>query len=306
MYKNKIILIHQGALGDRVLVWPLLHALAACLDKAWPGLERLFWGRDHARAWQRALGYGVCPSALSRALEGLYSGRRSPELEGARLVWLCVESAPFAAPDESGGPEITWLFTAPPGGETHAARTVLEQAMQARLLPEQDAGVLLVEARAAWQKMFGGPLAGKNSAEAPVLLLPGAGHRDKQWPLECFAELAKGLRAAGQMVAWVLGPAEKERGMALPEGELVHCPQSLDALAALLRSARLVVGNDSGPMHLGAMYGVPTLALFGPTDPAVWRPLGGEVMGNYAGLDGIAVKGVLEVAFCILEKKSRQ
>lgn len=304
MYKNKIILIHQGALGDRVLVWPLLRALAACLDKAGPGMERLFWGRDHSRAWQQALGYGACPPALSRALEGLYSGRRSPELDGVRLVWLCVERAPFAAPGAPGGPEITWLFTAPPGEKAHAARAVLEQAMRARLLPRQDAGMLLAEAQADWQKMFGGPFAGKSRDQAPVLLLPGAGHRDKQWPLERFAGLAKGLRAAGQTVAWVLGPVEEERGMALPEGEVARRPQDLDALAALLRSAKLVVGNDSGPIHLAAMHGASTLALFGPTDPALWRPLGGEVMANSAGLDGIATEDVLELAFRILEKNS--
>lgn len=306
MYKNKTILLHQGALGDRVLVWPLLHALGACLDKAEPGVERLFWGRDHIRAWQRALGYGSCPPALERALEGLYSGRRAPELMGTRLVWLCVERAPFIAPEMPDGPEIAWLFTAPPGGKTHAARAVLQQAMQARLLPKQDAGMLLVAAQAAWQTMFGGPLAGENSAEASVLLLPGAGHRDKQWPLQHFIALAKGLRAAGQTVAWALGPVEEERGMTLPKNEIAHHPQDLDALALLLRSATLVVGNDSGPMHLAAMHGVPTLALFGPTDPAVWCPLGGEVMAGSAELDGIAVEAVLSVALCILEKDSRQ
>ena len=37
------------------------------------------------------------------------------------------------------------------------------------------------------------------------------------------------------------------------------------------------VGNDSGPGHLAAITGTPTLALFGPTDPARWRPLGPHV-----------------------------
>src|SRR5262249_17739144 len=48
-------------------------------------------------------------------------------------------------------------------------------------------------------------------------------------------------------------------------------------LAALLRRARLFLGNDSGLGHLAGLLGVPTLALFGPTDPPRWAPLGPRV-----------------------------
>src|SRR5439155_24223805 len=67
--------------------------------------------------------------------------------------------------------------------------------------------------------------------------------------------------------------------------------RSLEAIAAVrrpanylelfneLRSAAELITNDSGPAHLGAIVGVPTLALFGPaSDPAVWKPLGPRVM----------------------------
>jgi ADP-heptose:LPS heptosyltransferase len=46
-----------------------------------------------------------------------------------------------------------------------------------------------------------------------------------------------------------------------------------------LSGATLYVGNDGGMTHVAAAIGVPTLALFGPTDPAVWRPLGDHVRG---------------------------
>ena len=49
-----------------------------------------------------------------------------------------------------------------------------------------------------------------------------------------------------------------------------------------LRTASLFVGNDSGPSHLAGIMGLPTIALFGPTDPAVWKPLGPRVRGGQA------------------------
>ena len=51
----------------------------------------------------------------------------------------------------------------------------------------------------------------------------------------------------------------------------------LDELAAILRGARLVIACDSGPGHLAAQLGVPTLTLFGPGDPDRWAPVGPRV-----------------------------
>ena len=48
-------------------------------------------------------------------------------------------------------------------------------------------------------------------------------------------------------------------------------------LAAVLESATLYLGNDSGPTHLSAAVGAPTIALFGPTNPATWSPRGENV-----------------------------
>ncbi len=51
----------------------------------------------------------------------------------------------------------------------------------------------------------------------------------------------------------------------------------LRVLGALLSRAGVFVGNDSGVSHLAAATGAPTLALFGPTDPGLWSPLGQRV-----------------------------
>lgn len=52
---------------------------------------------------------------------------------------------------------------------------------------------------------------------------------------------------------------------------------ALELLAGLIAEAGLFVGNDSGVSHLAAAVGAKTLALFGPTNPALWRPLGENV-----------------------------
>ena len=51
-------------------------------------------------------------------------------------------------------------------------------------------------------------------------------------------------------------------------------PQDAGRIVGAYAGAARFIGNDSGPGHLAAITGIPTLALFGPTDPARWRPLG--------------------------------
>jgi len=110
-----------------------------------------------------------------------------------------------------------------------------------------------------------------------VVIHPGSGSPRKNWPIENFIEAAQVLVARGRRVTWCVGPAEAERGI-LPDlsGELLQCASLVD-LALRLASARQYIGNDSGITHLAAALGVPTVAIFGPTDPGVWAPRGENV-----------------------------
>ncbi len=65
--------------------------------------------------------------------------------------------------------------------------------------------------------------------------------------------------------------------MAPPPGALLARDLPLRALAAALARAGLFLGNDSGVAHLAAACGTRTLALFGPTDPTLWAPVGRSV-----------------------------
>ncbi|MDX2153525.1 MAG: glycosyltransferase family 9 protein [Bryobacteraceae bacterium] len=98
-----------------------------------------------------------------------------------------------------------------------------------------------------------------------VVIHPFSGSARKNWPLDKFRVVAEGLPD----VRWCAGPEE-----VLPEATRFD---DLYELARWLARARLFIGNDSGIAHLAAAVGTPVIALFGPTDPAVWAPRGSHV-----------------------------
>jgi heptosyltransferase I len=106
---------------------------------------------------------------------------------------------------------------------------------------------------------------GEMPAGSFILTSPLAGWVSKQWPLACYEELGKRLRAQGlELVANV--PAGREREI----GDFHHLRVHTSSISGLIHATRRaagVVGVDSGPLHLAAALGKPGVALFGPTDP---------------------------------------
>jgi heptosyltransferase-2 len=107
---------------------------------------------------------------------------------------------------------------------------------------------------------------------------PGSGSPQKNWPADRFAALAERL-TSGRPLLLVEGPADAEA--AGPTSRLPSAVRARDlpprVLGAMLARSGLYVGNDSGVSHLAAAWGAPVLALFGPTDPAQWAPVGPRV-----------------------------
>ena len=112
----------------------------------------------------------------------------------------------------------------------------------------------------------------------PIIIHPGAGSHRKRWPAQRFAALGAALAQRGHQVILIEGPADAEVVAKVQEHAAAPFPvlRNLDTrrLAAAITGARCFVGNDSGATHLAGAVGVPTLALFGPTDPVSWAPLG--------------------------------
>jgi heptosyltransferase-2 len=119
-----------------------------------------------------------------------------------------------------------------------------------------------------------------DESERYLVLNPGAAYGSaKRWGEDRFAETADLLAAQG--LRTVIVGSETERSIAERIRERMHQPAavlngktSLETLIGILSQASLVVTNDSGPMHLAAALGVPTVAIFGPTDESVTSPCG--------------------------------
>jgi heptosyltransferase I len=128
-----------------------------------------------------------------------------------------------------------------------------------------------------------------------IVLLPGAGKPSKVWSIERFRELAQRL---GDRALVVWGPGERERAEAI--GARLAPPTDLRELAWLLQRARLVIGADTGPLHLAAALGTKVVGLYGPTDPRRNGPYGQldhciDHFRTTKSMDAIAVEEVMKV-----------
>lgn len=117
--------------------------------------------------------------------------------------------------------------------------------------------------------------------------------QDKAWLPERWADLARRATDAGHRVRllWTPGDRDSVEPIADAAGadvELAPATPSLHHLMALSDGARLMIGTDSGPLHLAAYRGTPVVALFGPTDPVIYAPPGEQVEVVYAGEEGEA------------------
>jgi ADP-heptose:LPS heptosyltransferase len=134
---------------------------------------------------------------------------------------------------------------------------------------------------------------GLGGAGPLVVLNPNAGalSLERRWPTANFADLARRLarELPGARVALIGSRGERDyTGEVLAQageglGAAANLAGRLDVaeLGALLERADLFVGNDSGPMHLAAALGTPTVGLFGPETPVMYEPVGTRTRALY-------------------------
>ncbi|CAN5462624.1 lipopolysaccharide heptosyltransferase I [soil metagenome] len=135
---------------------------------------------------------------------------------------------------------------------------VRDEAVRFPLGATESAALAIVQAEAA------GPFA---------LLNPGAAWPNKRWPASRFGDVAAFLREVRGLPSFVLwGPGEESVAQEVVNGSSgaarLAPPTGLADLLALVRAAALMVSGDTGPLHIATAAGTPTVALFGPTDPA--------------------------------------
>ena len=275
----KVLLVRAGALGDIVLLrravaglklagvavgllapiatahailGPGLSSVDECLDWDDPAFLPLFAeeasGLEGLRPLLNAFDAAIAYTSRTDLVRGL-----------ERLIPTVIASSPF------------------PSG-AHAAeslsRPTLALGGRPPLLPPD---LEATDAERAEAEAFVADRVADRLPPGFLALHPGSGSPAKNWPPARFAALARVLGPT----PWLLveGPADVDAARALASSESVVPARGLSAraLGVLLAHAGLFVGHDSGVTHLAAAWGVPTLALFGPTDPALWSPVGRRV-----------------------------
>lgn len=114
---------------------------------------------------------------------------------------------------------------------------------------------------------------------------------EKTWHRDRFLAIAEHLAQTGHSPVFVGGP-DDDLGPFRPHRILQG---SLSEMKSLLAAASLFVGNDSGPAHMAAAFGVPSVVIFGASDPAIWGPwrTSGEVVAADGGIGEVTVAQVM-------------
>lgn len=110
---------------------------------------------------------------------------------------------------------------------------------------------------------------GDRAAEAYAVIHPFASAPEKTWPAERFLAVAAQFRARGLEPVFLAGPADNTGPFAAYR---VLRAAPLDQVKNLMAGAQLFLGNDSGPAHMAAAFGVPVAVIFGASNPTTWAP----------------------------------
>jgi hypothetical protein len=245
---TRTLVVRLGALGDAVLTLPALAHLLARGDEvtvlglpaSWSFLPR----RDRLRI----------EDADGPRSRGIFSGAASEAASGFNRAIVMLGAASVAEALARTGIPTTHVPPLKPG----------EKGQHAALRLLRGVGGTIIDAEAVRRLISPDP----GGEEFDLVLHPGSGGREKRWPEDRFAALARRFRSP----LVLLGPAEDELAPVF-DGLTVAQGWPLRQIVSLLANAHSFVGNDSGVSHL-ASWLCPTLALFGPTDPAGWAPAG--------------------------------
>lgn len=255
--------------GSRGAGRPLVDEVHVVDTRGWrkhllgAGTRREFMaaiGGMQARRYEAALDLqGAAKSAVMAKLSGapIILGFRNPREAVARWLYSSLADGRAAHVIEQNVEMVqSWLEG------IGASRVTATLQPGTALLPRDQASEARIE----------NTLKSMGIAQSAIAILnPGAGWGAKQWAPQRYGELASALAARGVRAVINYGPGEENLArdaMAASAGSAVAISSSLSELVALARRSELFVGGDTGPMHLAALLGVKTVALFGPTDPA--------------------------------------
>lgn len=262
-----MLIIHQGALGDFVAAFPALIRLR----KDFARIDVLC--QHQLGKLAQSLGIADASFPLESAMfASLWSDSLSPRVQELLrayreiLLFSYSETLEQAINKAAGKPCRRILPRADADQRIHVTAHIFSQMTECGLLNESESALspdLYTDQRET----------GYNSGK--IWIHPGSGSKRKLWPLPNFIKLGKLVEADGMKPEFIIGPAEEFLGKPLQaEGQTVHTVSDLTALARLLKTGGGFVGNDSGVSHFAGFLGLPTVAVFGPSDPVRWHPSG--------------------------------
>jgi heptosyltransferase-3 len=280
----RILVIRGGAIGDFVMTLPAIGALR----ERWPDAHIEILGYPHIIELARRRYYAEATRSIeARPMAGFFvpNGILDPSLMDYFASFNVIVSYIFD-PDEIFATNVRrcgvkqYILASPRPVELPAAQhycrpleslAIYVDAPQPRLFPNEEDR----DAAAQFLAQLG--------REPIAAVHPGSGGERKNWPVEKFGALSRWLVDELAMQLLVVQGEADERAVTgllkLLEERPVKVARGLKlpALAAVLERCAIFVGNDSGITHVAAAVGVPTVALFGPASPAIWRPTGPAV-----------------------------
>lgn len=310
MLRRNVLIFHLGALGDFVLSWPL----ALALGRTYPQSRIIYitHGQKGALAEQvlRLESNDVENGwhALFAQNAGELPPRAAGLLAGAHAVYtFLTPSSHWSANVAARQPAARVVSIeprAPDDFNAHASDWLLHQLREHAVERAATEQILrsIADRSVGFRRATGGE----------VVIHPGSGSPAKCWPIERFIKLAHQFRSAGHHVRFVIGEVERERWSAqqidaLSSSSELRTPSTYLELLGEISTAAVFIGNDSGPGHLAGIIGVPTVSIFGPTDPARWKPLGPAVgVARGQSLQDVSVDAVLDAAMSLIESRVRQ
>ncbi|MFZ5450028.1 MAG: glycosyltransferase family 9 protein [Thermodesulfobacteriota bacterium] len=282
MQITKILVWHQGALGDLLLAGPAL----AAVSRHYSGARITALG--HPERWGLLAGSLPLDEVWdsSKAIWApLFGSRALPAVIRERLSRFQLALVFSPRPQtilldqlhQAGIPLVHWLPSFPESG-TEAVAVIQARhlaALEVHYTPGPFKLILEDDKEEPVELPGPGPW---------LAVAPGSGQSRKNWPLSHYYEVSRALAwEFGLKVVWLAGPAEEAalpylEALAKAQDHLLLANRPLAWIAMVLSHCRLYLGNDSGLTHLAAAVSGPdVLALFGPTDPRVWAPLGPHV-----------------------------
>lgn len=293
---EKTFIHHDGALGDVLLS-------LACIGKIREDAGFLhFAGRPDTAELLKVSGIVDDASSVDNMIyASLYTGSADARAKeflssfGRAFVFTVNGDSLLVANIAAAVPRTKAVITIPPDG---AALHVAEFRHNRLGIGRRtvDSTPMLTVPPVHWHRARE-VLAEKRRFDSSLPLMamhPGSGGREKCWPLPNYFELVRRLTEE-QKVSIVIfsGPAEDyemnaeiNRFADAGPGVIHVRNEKLATVAALINLSRVYLGNDSGITHLAAAVDANVIALFGPTDPLLWKPQGRNVHIVSAGFPG--------------------